>query len=85
MRKKKYSNNDIYYGEFLKEHKNGIGIFIREKKLIYIGNFKKGNPEKSGIILTKETTKYSDTKKNIFFEKENKKNKNFSLYKKKKK
>ena len=82
MRKKMYSNNDLYYGEFNGDHKNGIGIFIREKELIYIGDFKKGNPHKTGIIITKNSIKYSDKEKNIFFEKENEKKKNFSLYKK---
>ena len=85
MEEKKYSNKDYYFGDLKKGHKNGIGIFIRPKNLIYIGKWKKSETGDLGVLITKNSTIFTSKIKNIFLEKNNKNKYDFSLYKKKKK
>ena len=85
MEEKKYSNKDYYFGELKKRHKYGIGVFIRPKILIYIGEWQKSEPGDLGVLITKNSTIFSSKKDNIFYEKNNKNKYDYSLYKKKKK
>ena len=57
----KYSNGEVYEGEFSKGYRNGWGMYLYNDNSFYIGNFSNGYMHGWGIYFSNSTSSYFKT------------------------
>ena len=68
MESKEYPNGDWYFGEIEGSRRDGPGVFVKGKNLVFIGNWSRDRPVHRGVLVGKKTIRFNHFSKKYCLE-----------------